>query len=89
MLPMHVETMRHNQKLSYEQLREEAVVAVEASGLSQTVIAKELGKSNAAISRALKEIGPVLSGMQRMIIEHLTSFRILEETTFRAVRENK
>ena len=79
--------MRQNQKLDYEQLREEAEKAVKSSAMSQTEIARSLGKSDGAISRALKEAGPTLAGLQRTIIEHLTTFKIVEETTFRAVRK--
>ena len=71
--------MRHNQKLTLEQLRAEAEAAVDASGKAQTVIAQEIGRSQTAISRAINEANSSLVSVQRALIAHLTEYEISEE----------
>ena len=71
--------MRHNQKLNYEGLREEAARAVNESGQTQTTIASEMGVSQGLISRALRETGPGLAKAQRDMIAHLTEYVAEEE----------
>ena len=39
------------------------------------------------MSRAAKEAGSKLASLQRRIIEHLTDYRLEEETRFRVRRE--
>ena len=71
--------MRHNQKLTLEQVRAEAEAAVDASGKAQTVIAQEIGRSQTAISRAINEANSSLVSVQRALIAHLTEYEISEE----------
>ncbi len=80
--------MRHNQRLTFEDLRDETRAAVEQFAASQAALARELGVTRGAVSRAMKEAGPALASLQRRIVEHLTGYRIEEkvEVTFRALR---
>ena len=82
--------MRHNQRLSYEELRKEANEAFKASSKTQNQLADELGKSQAVISRALNEPGAGFAKTLREIIENLTEYRIEEEVevAYRAIRKN-
>lgn len=86
--------MRHNQRLDYEKLREEAAQAVSASGKMQKQIAQELGYSPALISRALnekpgsEEEAPFAKVLVELI-EHLTPYTVAKEPlTFRAKRKD-
>ena len=79
--------MRKGQKLDYEALRREAKAAIEGSGKSQAQVGRELGVSRGAVSRAVKETGSKLASLQRRIIEHLTDYRLEEETRFRVRHE--
>ena len=86
-------TMRHNQRLTFDQLRVEAEVTIQRykaqPGQSQKTLAEEMGRTPGYISRAKKETGPLIAAMQIEILQHLTDFDILEERTFRAVRRNR
>ncbi len=79
--------MRHNQRLDYEALLQEAVAAIEQSGKTRAEIARELNKDRSSITRATKEAGPKLAQLQRDIIALLTEYRIEEDVQFRAVRK--
>ena len=81
--------MRHNQRLTFEDLRDETKTAVEGFATSQAALARELGVTRGAVNRAMKEAGPALASLQGRIIEHLTGYRIEEEVevTFRALRK--
>ena len=82
--------MRHNQKFDYEGLCAEAANAVAQYAKSQAAVARELGVTRGAVSRALKEAGPTFSDLQRRIIDHLTAYRIEPEPVmFRVVRKDK
>ena len=74
-----VKPMRHNQRLTIAQLRQEAHDALKASGKSQVGVARDLGVSEGAISRALKEEGNHLADLQRRIIEHVTPYTLEKE----------
>lgn len=80
--------VRHNQTLSYEELREEAAAAVEASGLSKAEVGRRLGYKRAYITRATTEAGSHVSKVQGEIIALLTRYRVEEEATvsFRVLR---
>lgn len=71
--------MRHNQKLTYEQLRDEAAEAVRDYAGTQTELAEELGVSRAAISRAIRESGPTLAALQVRLLELLKEEYELEK----------
>ena len=81
--------MRHNQRLTFEELRDETQAAVEQFAESQSALARELGVTRGAVSRAVKEAGSALSSLQCRIIEHLTGYRVEEEVevSFRALRK--
>lgn len=80
--------MRHNQKIGYEKLREEAEEARRKSGKTQTELAQELDKATSTISRALNESGAKFAKLQREIIEHLTDYCVgEEEVLFRVLRK--
>jgi predicted transcriptional regulator len=72
-------SMRHNQKLSYDELRDEAAAAVDAYDGTQTEIAEQLGVTRGAVSRALKEEGSSLAGLQIRILELLRPGYTLEK----------
>lgn len=77
--------MRHNQRLTVEQLRQEAYDAVKGSGRSQVDIARGLGVTEGAVSQAIREKGTRLADLQRRIIEYLTPYTIEREPqTWRA-----
>ena len=79
--------MRHNQRLDFEALRQEAAAAIEHSGQTRAEIARQLDKDRSSITRATKEAGPKFAQLQRDIIGLLTEYRVVEETQFRAVRK--
>ena len=83
--------MRHNQRLDYETLCDEAAEAVRLNPKQKQEIAEELGRSAAAISRAIREAGPKFAQLQREIIAHLTDYRVEENVIveFRAVRKEE
>lgn len=81
--------MRKGQKLDFEALRREALAAIEQSGKSQSQVGRELDVSRGAVSRAVKEAGSKLASLQRRIIEHLTAYRLEEETRFRVHRDSE
>ena len=71
--------MRHNQKLTLEDLRAAAAAAVEQSGRSQSDLARSFDVSRSAVSRALSEANSALVSLQRRIIEALTDYEVLDE----------
>ena len=75
--------MRHNQKMNYEQLRDEVRTAVDAAP-SQAEVARSMDISRGAVNRAMKETGPTLAGLQIRILEHLTPYRIEQDAVFTA-----
>lgn len=81
--------MQSGQELDHEALRRETEAAVERSGKSQSQVGRELGVSRGAVSRAVKEAGGKLSNLQCRIIEHLTPYRLDEETRFRVRRPSE
>lgn len=78
-----MDPMQSGQVLDYEALCRETEAAVERSGKSQSQVGRELGVSRGAVSRAVKEAGSKLASLQCRIIEHLTPYRLDEETHFR------
>jgi predicted transcriptional regulator len=72
-------SMRHNQKLSYDELRDEAAAAVDNYDGTQTEIAEQLDVTRGAVSRALKEEGSSLAGLQMRILELLRPEYALEK----------
>ena len=87
-----MKTMRHDQRLTFEQLQQETKAVVERykaqPGQSQKTLAEEMGKTPAYISRAKKETGPMVSAMQIEILQHLTDFDFVEERAFRAIQRS-
>lgn len=71
--------MRHNQRLTAEQLRQAAADAVKRSTRNQVDVARKLGVTEGAVSRALKEEGTHLAELQRRIIELLTPYTVERE----------
>ena len=77
--------MRNNQRLTIEQLREEARLAVEASGKRQSEIARALEVSEGALSRALREEGTHFAELLGRVVESLLGYRVEREPpTWRA-----
>ena len=81
--------MRHNQKLTLEDLRAAAAAAVEESGRSQSDLARDFDVSRSAISRALGEANSALVSLQRRIIDALTDYEVLEEPEVRYTVKRK
>ena len=88
-----MDTMRHNQRLTFDQLRKETEAAIKRykaqPGQSQKTLAEEMGRTPGYISRAKKEVGPMIAAMQIEILQHLTNFDIVEERAYRAVRRDR
>ena len=82
--------MRHNQRLTLDQLWDETEKAFTASGKSQAALARELGLSEGAVSKALKKPEPGThryAEVQARILSHLTGYQIEREPveiTYRA-----
>ena len=70
--------MRANQTLTYAGLRDAALQAVEASGLSGSEVARRLGKNRSSVSRALSESGGTFAKLQADIISELTGYEVEE-----------
>ena len=75
--------------MSYDELRQAVARAIEEGGHSQAQIAREIGVTRGAISRAAKESGDTLWKLQARIIEHLTGSIIEKEITFRVRGKSK
>lgn len=75
--------VRNNQRLTYEQLRDEVASAVADYAESQAALARELDVTRGAVNRAVKEAGPMLVRLQKRIIEHLTEYHIEDTFTVR------
>ncbi len=90
---LSMEAMRHDQRLTFEQLRRETEVVIERytskQGQNQNTLAEEMSKTPGYISRAKKETGPLIAAMQIEILQHLTDFDIVEERNYRAVRRDR
>ncbi|MEO1479034.1 MAG: hypothetical protein AAFV01_10690 [Bacteroidota bacterium] len=82
--------MRHNQLLTYEEIRDEAAQAIASYPGTQTDLASEMGYTRAYISRAKTEVGPRIAKVQAEIIARLTPYDLREEVEvrFRAVRRD-
>lgn len=79
--------MQNKMKLDYEELREQAVRAVDESDFTQSRLAMELNVSTGAISRALSESGSKFSSLQQRIIEYLTPYRVEQHVVFEVQRK--
>ena len=82
--------MRHNQRLTYETLRDEAKAAVEESNMKKQDIARALDCQPSAISQAIRLTGRKYAKLQRRIIGYLTDYQVEEEpveVTFRVLRK--
>jgi predicted DNA-binding protein YlxM (UPF0122 family) len=69
-------------ELDFQGLRDATIRAVSSSDLSQSDIARSLNVHRSAVSRATKEAGPALSGLQCRIIERLTSHEVDRKVVF-------
>ena len=79
--------MRHNQRLTYETLRDETAKAVAESDMLKQDLAETLKKTPAAIGQAIRLTGAKYSRLQGEIINFLTDYHVEEEqadVTFRA-----
>ena len=64
--------MRHNQRLTHEELRDEVAKAIdEVYPGTQSDLARALGVHRSSISRAVREAGPALAELQRRILEQI------------------
>ncbi len=79
--------VRHNQTLGFDALLEEAQAAFEASGLTQSEVARRVGRHRSSILRALQEPGSTYAAVQRDIIRALTDYEVSEEPEFRVTRK--
>lgn len=73
-------------KMDHDELRRQAARAAEDADLTQTQLARALGVSPGAVSRALSESGPKFARLQRRILEHLTPYHIRERVVFEVQR---
>jgi len=83
--------VRHGQTLDYDALLAEAQEAFEASGQSQSDVARTIGKHRSTVNRALKTAGPTFATVQREIIAALTAYAVKEDVrvTFRVERKGR
>ena len=81
--------MQDKEILDYDGLREAARNAVKASDLSQNAIAKRMGVTSGAMSRALNESDASFAKLLRGVVSMLTDFRVEDESTvvYRAYRK--
>ena len=70
------------EKLSPAELCALAAEVLRKSGRSQSEVAKELDRSNSAISRALNEPGARFSKLQCEIVSLLTPFEVREQRIY-------
>ncbi len=75
--------MQAGMEMGYEDLRKEAARVVSESDRSQVRIGEELEVSSGAVSRAISETGSKFANLQCRIIRLLTSYRVVEEVTFK------
>lgn len=71
--------MHDGQTMTYDELQQAAAQTIDDAGTSQAQVARELGVTRGAVSRAVKEPGSSLFELQRRIVEHLTGFRVERE----------
>lgn len=81
--------VKDGDRLDYEGLRQKAKEAVKASGMKQYEVAERVGRTGPSVSLALSQAGARYAGLQRVIIEALTDFRIREERSVDYVVEGK
>lgn len=83
--------VRHNQTISADELRAEALAAVESSGQTRSAIAAGLDVSPAAVSRALnrKDDATRYASLLSRIVEALTDYTVSDVSTptFRVTRK--
>lgn len=77
-LPFRV---HHNQTLELDALRSEAANAIEAQGLTQADVARDLGKHRSTINRALGDGDAKMIDVLRDIIGRYTDYEIDPEPT--------
>jgi hypothetical protein len=84
-------TVRHGEKLSYEELQERARTVLNESDWTQREMADELEVTRGAVAKAVTTPGSRYQRLQMRIIEKLTAYRIQREETvhFRPLREDK
>ncbi|MCS4198178.1 hypothetical protein [Salinibacter ruber] len=84
-------TVRHGEKLSYEEMQERAQNVLNGSDWTQREIASELDVTRGAVAKAVTTPGPRYQRLQMQIIETLTDYRMEREETvrFRSVRKDK
>lgn len=79
--------MRAGQRLTYEDLRDEARKAVAAYEGTQTELAEHLGVNKSSISRAIREPGAHLASLQRRILTAVyPEYEVEEQVTFQVRR---
>ena len=86
--------MRHGQRFTYEELRDEVARAVqEIYPGTQSDLARALDVHRSSISRAMRESGPTLSQLQGRILEQVYPEYAVEKeppvVTFRVQRRHQ
>jgi hypothetical protein len=83
--------VRHGEKLSYEDLQEQARAVLNGSDWTQREIADELDVTRGSVAKAVTTPGPRYQRLQMRIIEELTDYRIKREETvhFRPLRKDR
>ena len=82
--------MRHNQRLTYEELRRDAEAVANSSGKTRKDIASDLGVSAAAVTLALGTPGGRYAELQMKIIERYSKYRVEKvevPVTFRVLKK--
>ena len=77
--PPRPPVVQHGETLTLTELHEEALKAVQGSGLTQKSVADKMGLSESWISRALSSPSTKYAGAQRRIIAVLTDYEVTEE----------
>jgi len=74
--------MDKGQPLTYDMLRRIAREAYRDSSTTQVELAQALGVSQSSVSQALNTTGRKFADLQRRIVEHLTTYEVVEEVRF-------
>lgn len=83
--------VRHGEKLSYEELQEQARTVLNESDWTQREIADKLDVTRGSVAKAVTTPGSRYQRLQMRIIETLTDYRIRreEEVHFRPLRKDR
>ncbi|MCS3616692.1 transcriptional regulator with XRE-family HTH domain [Salinibacter ruber] len=83
--------MQHDQRLTYEELRQAAYDTLDKSPFTQADMAEKLGVSRGSVASAVHTAGSRYKRLQIQILEHLTGYTISpeQEVRFRALRKER